>query len=188
MYNRLAVTTEGRRIMFSSIPSYALREARGSRSLRIAAIKRGLRRPNNGYHPQRFFVRCVSDQIIADDAEPQGPGSEIGSPMTMMRKGNQQADSAEDAFPDTARCLGPVFCNEFPNSANICGGFGVKSKSLIGDVHCRDLSSSSSRNRKASKKASPSMGFTRLFRAAKQANSMVEWRQSPSFFRTRDLK
>lgn len=82
--------------------------------------------------------------------------------MALIWERHEPADTVKNFFAYTPRGKRIILSDEFPDFGNVLRGARVKLKTPVaGHFLERCFSSSSSRCRKLSKKASPSIGFTR---------------------------
>ena len=80
--------------------------------------------------------------------------------MPLVGKGHKIPDGAQNFFANSPGCKHIPFCNEIPNVLEVLRRFRVKLKALW-SIHCGErFSNSSSRLRRLSKNASPSIGLT----------------------------
>jgi hypothetical protein len=116
-------------------------------------------------HPQRSFIRCIGDQILVYRDETQRTRSQIRSSVSLIWERYQCANGVTDFLSDAMCRLRAVIRDIFPNIGDVLSRKGMKVEAT---PHGHFLfNRSSSRLRRLSKKASPSMGFTLpLFRSS----------------------
>jgi len=111
---------------------------------------------------ERFFFGSIGNQVIANRLKTKRPRSEVSSTVPLVGKRDELAHSVEDVFTDAPSCKKIIFGNVFPDFTDVQRSTRVQFKTLGGCHFCgRFLSNPSSRARRLSKKASPSMGLTR---------------------------
>jgi hypothetical protein len=112
-------------------------------------------------HNERGFIGRVSKKVIPEDPKSQWPNCEIRAFVALIRKRYKLADCAQYFFADAVGSHWTFPRDEFPYFGDVMRRARVEVKTLP-SIHFgeRCLSSSSSRCRKLSKKASPSIGFT----------------------------
>ena len=122
-------------------------EHRGDRSRASASV-------NHRDNQERIFVRRVG-------LETEFPGGEIRSPYSLTGKGSQATKGEENRFSHAAGGWWNVLCDERPDAGDVRSGFRMKDEPFA-RVHLGlGCKSASSRIRRSSKKASPSIGVTR---------------------------
>ena len=129
----------------------------------MAAIARGLRRPcSTAITTRGFSSGAIRDQVIANRKKAQRTCGEVRTLVALVGKRCEGTNGVEYLHADAPRCQDTVLRDEFPDFRDVLGRARMEIEARL-EVHLGDrgLSSSSSRSRKLSKKASPSMGFTR---------------------------
>lgn len=114
----------------------------------------------DGNDAKRILVRCIGDQVIPHSNEPQWAVCKIGPSVTAMRKWEMPSDSCMDFPANSAGGVRVVPGNIFPDVEDVLGRFRMEIESVGRTHRVERFRRSSSRWRRASKKVSPSMGFT----------------------------
>src|SRR6185437_13956632 len=110
----------------------------------------------------RLLIRCVGDQVFANQDETQRARSEIRSSVTGVRKGHHTPNPSQNLRSDATSGARVIFRDVLPDFGNILRCKRMKRKPAPCDHDTeRRFSNSSSRLRRLSKNSSPSMGFTR---------------------------
>lgn len=93
-------------------------------------------------------------------------GRLVRSAVPLIRKRHKFSDAFQKAFAHPPCRLWAVARDVFPNFRDLLRRFGMENKTWLADHGVRDFRSFSSRCRRLSKNASPSMGLTvPLFRS-----------------------
>jgi hypothetical protein len=94
-------------------------------SLRIAASTRGLRLPcrtattHSGFSSGAFFIGRISDQVTADNYEPQWPGGKLQPPEALVRKRRETIEPRQDLVDYPVSGFDAVTGNMFPDFVEI---------------------------------------------------------------------
>ena len=113
-----------------------------------------------GDYQQGMLIWGVSNQIITYIQKTSRPGGQIGPLVAVVRKSHEPLDGAQDFFAHSSGCKRVSLRDEIPNVLDVLGRFWVKLKAVFGAHRGVRFSNSSSRRRRLSKNASPSIGMT----------------------------